>query len=195
MPTRKQRARKLGVPIDRIPDGRGKGRKISGLDHYRWNAGKMYSSHGYVKVRVGVGHPLADSNGYAYEHHVVWWNSGRQLPGKEEVIHHKNEDKTDNRLSNLELLTRREHCGEHCAMLSDAAVREIRIRYAAGEDGTALAKEYGIPFSRAYRFIKGETRKGAGGPIQSGSLRFNAKRNRAGRLLDGRECNEFPEMK
>lgn len=163
----------------------------SGAKHHRWNDDRMLSSHGYVKVRVGKDHPLADPNGYAYEHLIVWQNAGRALPDATQVLHHRNEDKTDNRLSNLELLTRREHASEHHRMVSDSVVREIRVRYDAGEDATTLAEEFGIPFQRAYRFIRGETRKGAGGPIQSGPLRQRTKKA-AGRLLDGREHNGFP---
>ena len=189
-------AKKLGCSIRDLPDNRGKhGRHIKGSAHHRWNDCRMLSEHGYVKVRVGVGHHLADPNGYAYEHLVVWSQAGRTLPSADQVIHHRNEDKTDNRLSNLELLTRREHAAEHNNMVSDSVVREIRVRYAAGENATDLAEEFGIPFQRAYRFIRGETRKGAGGPIQAGSLRKNANKKRTGRLLDGREWNEYPEPK
>ena len=197
MPTRERRAKSLGVPVDELPDGRGKGLKASGPAHYRWNKSRILSEHGYVKVRVDKRDPLSDPNGYAYEHHVVWRSAGRQLPSTSEILHHKNEDKTDNRLSNLELLTRREHAAKHHMMVSDANVREIRVRYAAGEAATALAREFGIPPQRAYAFIPGKTRMGAGGPIQVGSLRNNANRSRvgkraAGRLLDGRTHDGFP---
>jgi len=46
---------------------------------------------------------------YAYEHRVVWWKKTGQLPTEEEVIHHKNGDKRDNKFENLELLSRKEH--------------------------------------------------------------------------------------
>jgi len=137
-----------------------------------------------VKVRVGVEHPLADPNGYAYEHLVVWCAAGHPRPGPGQLLHHRSEDKTDNRLSNLELLTRIAHAAEHHPMLPDEDVRAVRLRYAAGEDGTALAAEFNIPHQRAYRIIKGETRRTAGGPIQSGSLR--------GKKAAGREWNGVP---
>lgn len=180
MVTRERRALKLGIPVDQLPDNRGKSTKNKKRlgDHYRWNNDRMLSSHGYVKVRVGVGHALADPKGYAYEHLFVWVEAGRRLPEKGEVIHHRNEDKTDNQLSNLELTTRHEHAAKHNKMVADAVVREIRERYASGEDATTLADEFGISFQRAYRFIRGETRKEAGGPIQQHSLRLNANRNR-----------------
>ncbi len=76
-------------------------------------------------------------------------------------------------------------------MVSDSAVREIRVRYAAGEDGTALAVEFDIPMQRVYRYIHGETRKAAGGPIQTGSL---LGERAAGRLLDGELHDGYPEL-
>lgn len=85
---------------------------IHGSAHPRWNAGRFLSSDGYVKVRVGTDHPLADPNGYAYEHLVVWASAGLPLPGNDEILHHKNEDKTDNTISNLTKMTRAEH-GKH----------------------------------------------------------------------------------
>ena len=86
-------------------DRRGRhGNHTRGPQHYLWRRG-LESSHGYTKVRVGKGHPLADPNGYAYEHLVVWVSAGRPRPKSNELLHHKNEDKGDNRLNNLELLT------------------------------------------------------------------------------------------
>jgi hypothetical protein len=82
-----------------------------------------------------------------------------------------------------------QEAAEHNRMVSDSIVREIRVRYAAGEDGTALAAEFGLPMQRVYRFIHGETRSSAGGPIQKGCLRG---KKAAGRLLDGVEHNGFP---
>jgi hypothetical protein len=86
-----------------------------GSEHHRWNSGRMLSEDGYVKVRVGAEHPLADPNGYAYEHLLVWCASGRPRPADGKMLHHLNEDKTDNRICNLELMTRAEHNALHIA--------------------------------------------------------------------------------
>lgn len=91
------------------------GHHKSGPDHPRWNEGRMITEHGYVKVRVGVEHPLADPNGYAYEHLLVWVSAGRAKPPPGWLLHHENEEKTDNRLGNLELMTKAEHNRHHMA--------------------------------------------------------------------------------
>ncbi|MCX6222455.1 MAG: HNH endonuclease [Bacteroidia bacterium] len=39
-------------------------------------------------------------------------NIGRKL-NQNEVVHHKNENRADNRIENLELMTRSEHCKLH----------------------------------------------------------------------------------
>lgn len=97
-------------------DQRGKHKNHArGSACHRWNDGRMVASTGYVKVRVGLSHPLADPNGYAYEHAVVWLAAGRPAPGPDEVIHHLNEVKTDNRIENLALTSREWHSRDHVA--------------------------------------------------------------------------------
>lgn len=69
-----------------------------------WRGGRSVASNGYVLVRVGRAHHLADSRGYAYEHRLVAEATlGRHLaPG--ELVHHRNGVKTDNRPENLEVV-------------------------------------------------------------------------------------------
>ena len=83
-----------------------------GTRHYRWNRGRMVSTDGYVKMRVGLDHPLADPNGYAFEHTLVWMTAYGLVP-EGHIIHHRDGNRTNNQLDNLELLTRAEHNRKH----------------------------------------------------------------------------------
>jgi len=52
---------------------------------------------------------MRDKDGQIYEHRLVVARSiGRPL-ASDETVHHKNRNKQDNRLENLELLTRSDH--------------------------------------------------------------------------------------
>jgi hypothetical protein len=106
----RQKVRKYG------PEAAGK--NMSGRHgnhaHGRWNdIGVGLNEDGYVKVRVGRCHPLADPNGYTYLHLLVWVGAGYPRPGPAETIHHRDEDKTNNRVENLELLSRSDHAAHH----------------------------------------------------------------------------------
>lgn len=69
-----------------------------------WKGGRTVTQHGYVLIRVGEDHHLADVRGYAYEHRVVAEEKiGRRLRDGEQV-HHTNGDKQDNRRENLKVV-------------------------------------------------------------------------------------------
>ena len=95
---------------------RGKhGNHARGSRNGRWNPDRLLTDRGYVLIRVGKSHPLANPNGYAFEHKIVICAAllRRLEPG--EVVHHRNGDRTDNRLENLELLAASEHSALHVA--------------------------------------------------------------------------------
>lgn len=69
---------------------------------------RRLTTRGYVEV-WNPAHPMAQKSGYMMEHRLIMaTHLGRSLL-PEEVVHHKNEVKTDNRLENLELLGKVEH--------------------------------------------------------------------------------------
>jgi len=82
--------------------------------HPRWNDA-IIGTNGYKKLRVGRAHPLADSKGYAYEHLIVWVSAGMSVPKRAQSLHHKNGDRRDNRISNLQMLTIVEHKQLHAS--------------------------------------------------------------------------------
>ena len=68
-------------------------------------------STGYVAV-YAPDHPLAMSDGYVLEHRKVVHDAGIKIPPGH-LVHHKDEDKTNNALDNLEVISRRDHQRHH----------------------------------------------------------------------------------
>lgn len=84
----------------------------SGENHYRWKGGKKRTRYGYVYM-LAKGHPRATGNGYVFEHIIqMEKHIGRYLEDGE-VVHHLNEIKDDNRIENLQLMTRSDHLSHH----------------------------------------------------------------------------------
>ena len=160
---RYRRRLKAAAGLDPSVDYRGKGRHVSASRHPRWNAQRLVSRHGYVKVRVGRRHPLADPNGYAYEHLIILAAAGLRLSAGQ-VAHHLNGDKTDNRIENLEVTTRSAHNSHHNA-------HRPRDRY-----GRLTARQL-LPPQR---------------DLLTGRYMTGPRPATGGRLLDGREWRQMP---
>ena len=98
-------------------DSRGRhGNHARGAKSHLWSESKLLDHDGYILIRVGKSHPLADPHGYARESLLVWVSAGNPLPNKNELLHHKSEEKTDDRIENLELKTRGGHNSHHNAI-------------------------------------------------------------------------------
>lgn len=70
-----------------------------------WHGGRYVNPDGYVEIRVNGKRKL--------EHrHVMEQVLGRPLK-RNELVHHRNDDKTDNRPGNLELMTSSQHMKHH----------------------------------------------------------------------------------
>lgn len=75
--------------------------------------GRIKDKFGYVLIWM-PNHPNAKLAGYIHEHRLIMSEFlGRPLM-QEESVHHKNGIKDDNRIENLELMTKRVHKGEVC---------------------------------------------------------------------------------
>lgn len=110
---RKKKIEKFGEEFADI-DMRGwKLRPLKGPENPRWNKGKLMTSHGYVLRRVSKNHPLGFGNGYAYEHLIVWMENGNPKPKPGYNIHHKDHNKQNNRIENLELIKGPKHISYH----------------------------------------------------------------------------------
>ena len=80
-----------------------------------WNIEKTVSKGKYLYAVVR-GHPGSTKNGYVLAHRVIMENSLGRLLLPDEVVHHKNGNKKDNRIENLEVMSVREHSRMHCRL-------------------------------------------------------------------------------
>jgi hypothetical protein len=94
------------------------GAAIDGELNGNWVSGSWVSNEGRVFVRVPPGerhlHPTIRSDGYIQRYQYNWNNRYPDDPVKRgDIIHHVNEDRTDDRVENLEKLTQSEHARRH----------------------------------------------------------------------------------
>ena len=114
----------------------------------------------YELVKAPDNYPGKKYRGkYCYEHHLVYWKHYGILPGLNEVIHHKNERKRDNRIENLELVTHKTHNKLH--------------KYRG--DTTIVCTECGEKFIKSLSYV--EIRSRAGIPLFCGRV-CAGKRNK-----------------
>lgn len=117
---------KRGLEIKRAGFVSPKSVTHAGPESHNWKGGSTKHGDGYVYVMV-KGHPFADKDGYVLEHRFVMEQRlGRYLTSNE-LVHHKNEVKDDNRPENLELTSRSAHMVHHKA----DAPRDDRGRFAS----------------------------------------------------------------
>lgn len=102
-----------------------------------WKGG-TYICGGYIKVKV-KSHPMADKRNYVLLHRLVMENHLGRYLREDEYIHHKDGNKMNNDISNLELVYPEQHAKEHYIMrnidettgrflCSDPKLNDIKIR-------------------------------------------------------------------
>ena len=171
---------------------------------------------GYLQVRASLdGRRL-----YTGAHRLVWQHFNGDIPPGHE-INHDNGLKDDNRPTNLVCCTAGENLrhahgnglidqfGEKnpSSKLTNSDVAQIRLAYARGGYTQAeLADRFGVKHQHVSRIVRGQRRakqcghvfesdlRHAVGERDSATGRFLGKKA-AGRLLDGRTWDEFPEVR
>ena len=80
---------------------------IRGKEHWAWRGGRVVSGGGYIYL-YRPNHPYAYQKKYVPEHRLVMEKHlGRYLKPNE-IIHHKNQKKDDNRIENLEIILKKQ---------------------------------------------------------------------------------------
>lgn len=133
----------------------------TGTDHFRWNGGRKHNSAGYIEV-LRPGHPMASRN-YVYEHRLVMAEHLGRMLTPEEHVHHINENKSDNRIENLQLTTNTEHRSLHrgrkhsdetkkkIGAYSSNRPAEVRKKISDGQKGRVVSDETRRRISAAKR--------------------------------------------
>lgn len=105
------------LPCSHIGEKRPRGKESA-----RWKGGRYLDSKGYIQIKLQPDdffYPMADKNGYVYEHRLVMAKSLGRCLHSWEIVHHKGirhddiRNKSDNPRDNLELTTRGNHTIEH----------------------------------------------------------------------------------
>ena len=105
---------------------------------------------------------------YVYEHHLVWWQeTGESIDASVYVLHHKDEDKRNNELSNLEKKTWGDHSREHadeaetielncdwCGKLFTREARHHRSRMKQGYSHNFCCRSHQISHQQMQRWEK-----------------------------------------
>lgn len=86
---------------------------LSGEKNPNWIGGCVADGYGYVYIKKRD-HPNCNCNGYIYEHRLVMEEFLGRYLAKEEVVHHINEIRDNNRIENLMLFANnKEHKAYH----------------------------------------------------------------------------------
>ena len=128
------------------------------------------NKNGYIRHNISIN----SHKSYFFGHHIVWINFNGFIPEGLQV-NHKDGNKSNNKLSNLELVTYKENAehavnnglyitGEahHKTKLTYVQVKEIRSKYIKNKKGyntISLAKEYGVCRSTMWSVVNNVTWK------------------------------------
>lgn len=143
-----------GYPADWVPGHQAKGKDSQMYTGVRHRYG--YSSS-YVPD-----HPR-QVQGYVFDHILIMEKQlGRYLKyyglnnAENEIVHHENEVKSDNSISNLELMTHREHSRIHAYKVDRGQVLSMLSSVKQGITQTEVASKYGVSRATVHDYVTGK---------------------------------------
>jgi len=98
-------------------------KSATGANNSQWKGGRLIKD-GYVLLYCPE-HPKAKSKGYVFEHRLIMEQIIGRYLRNDEVVHHKNGIKDDNRKKNLELMTDSEHKSLHNKLSQNKIIKSF----------------------------------------------------------------------
>ncbi len=82
-------------------------KKPVGEKHWNWKGGRKETPEGYIRIMIPLEHPFSDTmsrgDGYVLEHRLVMAEHLKRPLTKNETVHHKDGNKSNNAIINLQL--------------------------------------------------------------------------------------------
>ena len=88
------------------------GDSMKGSLHPQWKGGKIRTSSGYIFIYAPMSE-MVNRQGYVLEHRLVMSQKIKRSLKKEEIVHHINGIRDDNRIENLVITTTSKHIARH----------------------------------------------------------------------------------
>jgi len=98
---------------------------------YHWKGGRKMHNKGYFRVHIGTGEH--GESLYAFEQRKMMEDYLGYELSDNEIVHHINGIKTDNRIENLQVMTKAEHINHHRNRKEE--VKDVRHTIGNGEEG------------------------------------------------------------
>lgn len=78
-----------------------------------WKGGRIFDSKNERVLVYKPEHPFATKKGYVYEHRLIMEKHIGRYLRKNELVHHKDNDRSNNNIENLEIMSWPQHMRHH----------------------------------------------------------------------------------